>query len=80
MRQSPDPPTAPLPAGPVSEKRTQLYTYAEASTLLRVHPRTVRAWADEGRLKKITLGPQTLRVTADSVEALIHGEAISLYG
>lgn len=50
---------------------TQLLTYAEAGQQLGVHQRTVRAWADEGRLVKIRLGPQSLRVTAASVEEFI---------
>ena len=58
------PPADPLP-------RTELLTYAEAAAQLRVHPKTIRDWADEGRLLKVTLGPQTLRVTAGSVESLI---------
>lgn len=73
MRQSPDPPTPPLTPGNLAPR--QLFTYAEAAELLRIHPRTVRAMADGGRLKKVTLGPQTLRVTAASVEALIAGHA-----
>jgi len=51
--------------------RTALLTYAEAAEQLRVHAKTIRDWADEGRLVKVALGPHTLRVTADSVEALI---------
>lgn len=70
MRQSPDPPTPPLPPDPYPG---QLFTYVEAAQILRVHPRTVRAWADEGRLTRVPLGPQTLRVTAASVDALIAG-------
>lgn len=50
---------------------TVLLTYNEAARQLRVHPKTIRDWAEDGRLLKVALGPQTLRVTAESVEALI---------
>lgn len=60
--------TAPDQRPPV----TQLLTYAEAGEQLRVDPRTVRTWADDGRLRRVKLTPQTVRVTAESVEALIR--------
>jgi excisionase family DNA binding protein len=52
--------------------RTELLTYPEAGEQLRVHAKTIRDMAEDGRLVKVRLGPQTLRVTAESVEALIH--------
>ena len=52
-----------------------LMTYAEVAETLRVHPRTVRDMADSGRLRKVPLGPQTLRVTAHSVTVLIEESA-----
>ncbi len=48
-----------------------LLTYAEAGEVFRVHPKTVRDWADLGMLVKVELGPHTLRVTRWSVDALI---------
>lgn len=50
---------------------TQLLTVGEAAQQLGLHHRTVRAYADTGRLTKVKLGPQTVRVTAASVENLI---------
>ncbi len=68
-------PRAALPVEPLP--RTELLKYAEAAAQLRVHPKTIRDWADEGRLVKVELGPQSLRVTAESVEALIARSVVS---
>lgn len=54
----------------------QLLTVGEAAERLRLHVKTVRAYAETGRLTKVKLGPQTIRVTEASVEALI-AEGIS---
>jgi excisionase family DNA binding protein len=48
-----------------------LLTVGEAASLLRLHHRTIRAMAEDGRLKKVTLGPQSVRITLASVEQLI---------
>ncbi len=60
--RAPDPPT----------ERTDLLTYAEAAKQLRVHPRTIRNWADGGRLDRVELSHQIQRVTLASVERLIQ--------
>lgn len=49
-----------------------LLTYEEVAQMLRVDPRTVRTWADAGRLKRVRLSPQSPRVTRESVNALIE--------
>jgi excisionase family DNA binding protein len=64
-------PTDPSPPA-TGPERTDLLTYAEAAEQLRVHPRTIRNWADAGRLKKVELSHQIQRVTAESVERLIR--------
>jgi excisionase family DNA binding protein len=53
--------------------RTELLTYAEAAEQLRVCLRTIRNWADAGRLVRVELSHQVQRITADSVETLIAG-------
>lgn len=57
---------------PPSADRTGLLTYAEAAVQLRVHPRTIRNWADSGRLVRVELSHQIQRVTVSSVERLIR--------
>lgn len=54
------------------DARTDLLTYAEAARQLRVHPRTVRNWAEAGRLDRVELSHQAKRITAASVERLIR--------
>jgi excisionase family DNA binding protein len=56
---------------PEVRPQTQLLTYSEAAEQLRIDPRTVRSYADAGRLVRVALSTQTVRVTAESVEALI---------
>jgi len=53
-------------------QRTDLCTYNEAAEQLRVHPRTIRNMADDGRLDRVTIGHQIQRVTLASVERLIR--------
>lgn len=59
------------PSPPLAD-RTDLLTYAEAAEQLRVHKRTVRNWARDGRLDPVELSHQVRRVTAASVERLIR--------
>ncbi len=59
------------PPDDLDSDRTGLLTYAEAGRQLRVHPRTIRNWCDDGRLQRVELGFKVQRVTADSVERLI---------
>lgn len=58
--------------GPPPADRTDLLTYAEAAKQLRVCNRTIRNWADSGRLVRVELSHQIQRVTASSVENLIR--------
>ncbi len=53
------------------DDRTGLLTYAEAGRQLRVHPRTIRNWCDDGRLQRVELAFKVQRVTTESVERLI---------
>lgn len=50
----------------------RLLSYLEAGKLLGLSARTVRVYADQGRLERVTLSPQTMRVTESSVRALIE--------
>ena len=65
------------PAGPPAPDGTDLLTYAEAGKRLRVHPRTVRNWANIGRLDRVGITHQVQRVTAASVERLIQSGLVS---
>jgi hypothetical protein len=49
-----------------------LMTYEEAGELLRVHPRTIRNWCDDGRLERVELTSAVQRVTRASVEILVE--------
>lgn len=51
-----------------------LMTTSEVAEALRVHPKTVRQWADAGRLPAITLPGGTKRFRRESVEAILRGE------
>lgn len=65
------PPKAPpRPARAISDT-DDLLTYREAADRLRVDPRTVRNYADKGWLERVTLSPQSVRVTVKSVNAFI---------
>ena len=44
----------------------------EAATVLRVSPRTVRRYGRAGLLDERRVGPRLVRVTRESVEALIR--------
>ncbi len=67
------------PPGPDGHgtERTGLLTYAEAGRQLRVHPRTIRNWCDDGRLQRVELAFRVQRVTAESVERLIASGLVS---
>jgi excisionase family DNA binding protein len=45
---------------------------SEAAERLRVSVRTVRRWGKAGRLKDVRIGPRLVRVTEQSVEAVIR--------
>jgi excisionase family DNA binding protein len=46
---------------------------SEAADRLRVSTRTVRRWGSTGRLDERHLTGQTVRVTEESVDALVRG-------
>ncbi len=52
-------------------------TRAEAAERLRISERTVRRYGKAGLLVEHRLGPKLIRVTAESVEALLAGRAAS---
>jgi predicted site-specific integrase-resolvase len=53
----------------------QLLKPAEVAAILRVTPRTVARYAEDGRLDRVMLSSRLSRYTRESVEALIGGEA-----
>ena len=56
------------------ESSRRLLTADEVALILRVTDRTVRRWANQGRLERIKLGDRLVRFTVESVEALIRPE------
>jgi excisionase family DNA binding protein len=52
----------------------EFYTAEQAATLLNLHPKTVRAWIREGRIKAARIGKQ-YRIMREDLEALTGGPA-----
>lgn len=53
------------------QPKERLLLPAEVAHLFRVHPRTVKRWADEGRLEYIRTPGGTRRYLASRVNALL---------
>lgn len=49
-----------------------LLTTSEVAETLRVHPKTVRQWAETGKLRSITLPGGTRRYPREAVEAILQ--------
>ena len=47
-----------------------IYTIEETANILKIKPRTVRAWIDQGKLKSFKLG-DLVRIHEDDLQALI---------
>jgi len=47
-----------------------IYTIEETAKILKIKPRTVRAWIDQGKLKSFKLG-DLVRIHEDDLQALI---------
>ena len=52
-----------------------LMTTAEVADELRVHQKTVRQWAEAGRIPVITLPGGTLRFRREDVDSILAGSA-----
>jgi excisionase family DNA binding protein len=50
-------------------------TAREAGQLLRVAPRTIRRWSEQGRLTSYRLGPRSMRFDAEEITTLIADSA-----
>jgi excisionase family DNA binding protein len=50
----------------------ELLTAREAAEALRVHPKTIRQWAHEGKIRSLDLGPQSLRFDPRDIEAFLQ--------
>jgi excisionase family DNA binding protein len=50
----------------------QLVTTQEAADFLRVDPRTIKRWAEDGRLKRVKLAPRSVRYRVDDLLNLIN--------
>lgn len=51
----------------------ELLTPQEAADRLKVHPRTIKRWAADGKIPAIELPNGRLRIPADAVEAVLTG-------
>ena len=65
--QSPAP-SRPLPPA----RRPQLATINDAAQYVGVHPKTLRRWIAQGRLKAYAAGPRLIRVDLDEVDAMLR--------
>lgn len=54
---------------------TPMLRRSAVAQVFDVHPETVRRWAAAGLLDERRVGPRSVRVTAESVEALIRDGA-----
>ncbi|WP_328847776.1 helix-turn-helix domain-containing protein [Mycolicibacterium austroafricanum] len=62
----------PMPARrAVRREQPELLTINEAAALLRVHPRTVRRFIEDGRLPGYQLGGRVVRVRRDDLTKLL---------
>lgn len=61
-------------AGDAEGGTVVLLDRSEAAALLCVSPRTVRRWGKLGLLDERRVGPRLVRVTEESVEALIRAD------
>ncbi|MDN4519606.1 helix-turn-helix domain-containing protein [Mycolicibacterium austroafricanum] len=55
----------------VRREQPELLTINEAAALLRVHPRTVRRFIEDGRLPGYQLGGRVVRVRRDDLTKLL---------
>jgi excisionase family DNA binding protein len=53
-----------------------LMTASEVAELVKVNPRTVRRWAEDGHLEAVRIAGHTVRLTATSVRELLSLEAL----
>lgn len=47
-------------------------TVAEAAKLYSVHPKTIRRWIAEGRIRAERVGPRLIRIDAEELRKLIE--------
>jgi|TARA_R110000824_G_C14950328_1_gene650856 excisionase family DNA binding protein len=50
--------------------KQKLYTTQQMASILGVHPRTIRVWVKDGKLKEIKLGYRTRRYYLDKAISL----------
>ena len=59
----------------MAQLEQDLYTVQETAELLRLSPNTVYKWIRAGKLQRVKISPRAVRVTAESIERLLAGEA-----
>lgn len=57
------------------EHETVLLTAGEVASILRVHKVTVYRWAEEGTLKAVRIGNDTVRFRREDIDAMIGNGA-----
>lgn len=55
----------------------ELLTPTEFAAIAKVHPRTVRRWAAEGKIRSVTLPSGRVRIPAAALEELAEPEVAS---
>jgi len=50
----------------------EYYTPKQIAEKLNVHPRTIRRWIREGRLRAIQPGPRTYRIAKEDFESFLE--------
>jgi len=54
------------------EKKGRLYRVGEASTILGVHPNTIRRWEKQGKIKTIRVGAGHRRVSESEISQILY--------
>jgi excisionase family DNA binding protein len=50
---------------------SNIYTIEETAAILKIKPRTVRAWIEQGKLKSFKLGEHLVRIHEDDLQDFI---------
>lgn len=62
-----------MTAQPIAPQESPLMLLSEAARVLRVHPRTLARWADEGLATLVVLPKGGLRITETELARLMSG-------
>lgn len=57
---------------PRNRRQSDLVNLQEAAERAGVHPKTVRRWISEGRIRGYRMGPRFIRVDLDELAAMLE--------